>query len=264
MKLQTIISTMNKSSYEFLEKMNLESDVLVINQFNKFSYLCECKNNYKYEYLTINQKGLSKSRNLGLLCCSGDILLLTDDDVTFFPGYKNVILEAFEKYPQADIISFQVIGKETNRKKYMKKSSKNKYYCSVSLAYKKASLSKNNLWFHTMFGSGSIYLNGEESLLLRKARKSGLKIYECNKIILSLRDSKSSWFNGFNEKYFYSKGAWLCEAYPYLKQLIKYYYAIRINKSSEIDFIQRINWLKKGIKGYKTLTSYEEWREHEK
>ncbi len=110
------------------------------------------------------------------------------------------------------------------------KAPRYKSYGSVCITFRLKSIQKANIFFNVLFGSGSIYESGEESLWLREARKKGLKVYLYPAVIASVDYSKSTWFRGYNEKFFYDKGAFLAAAYPFLKRVFKYYYVIRLRK----------------------------------
>ena len=58
-----------------------------------------------------------------------------------------------------------------------------------------------------MFGPGGIYSHGEDTLFIVDSLKKGLKVYGVNVLIGSASNSSSTWFNGYDEKYFFDKGA---------------------------------------------------------
>lgn len=263
MKLEVLLSTMNQTSTSFIEKMNTNSDVLVVNQCDKYDYSEEHYKNKLIRMISNTNRGLSRSRNEALLNATGDICVLCDDDVVYKDDYVDVILEAFNKIKDADIIVFNTnklnCSSVMSRKKITKirKAPRYKTYGSVRLAFNLKSLQKKNIWFDVNFGAGSTYGAGEESLVLREARKRGLKIYEHPAFIADVDYATSSWFDGYSEKFFFDKGAWLAAAYPCFKYFFVYYYILKFRKHST-NRIGKL--LREGIKSYKNNISFDEWK----
>lgn len=255
MKLEVLMSCMNQNNFDLTENMNLTTDILIINQTNENRYDERIINGNKQRMISNTQRGLSKSRNELLLNMNGDIGILCDDDVIYEKDYEKTVLKAFEKLKDADIIAFNInrVNSKVNHRKPMieiKRAPKNKNYCSVQIAFKKESFYKNNLFFNINFGAGSKYSSGEESLLLRLANKKSFKIYEYPKTIATVDDNESTWFKGYNEKFFYDKGAWVKEAYPKTWYIFMWYYVVRFYKKCELTSFQIIKNLVKGIREY--------------
>ena len=55
--------------------------------------------------------------------------------------------------------------------------------------------------------NGTQFGSGEDSIFIYDCIKSGMKVYTSPEIILTIPKSDSTWFEGYNEKYFYDKGA---------------------------------------------------------
>lgn len=264
MKLEILLSCMNEKNFDFLDKFKLESDILIVNQCDENEYIEERRNGYLCRMIKTTKRGLSQSRNELLNNMNGDIGILCDDDVTYYLNYNNIILNAFKKLKDADIIIFDIerinyYGKIKNKVNKIKKVKSYKNYGSVRIAFRKESFYKNNLWFNLNFGAGSKYSSGEESLLLRDANKKKMKIYEYPAIIAKVDYSTSSWFTGYDEKYFYDKGAWLKEAYPSLNILFKWYFIIKHAKININEMYKIKKWINIGIKNYKLNLSYKKF-----
>lgn len=209
--MQVLLSTMN-NSYDVLQALNIQTDVVVVNQ-------CQYDNEEIFDYrgntvrwINADSRGLSKSRNVAIKNSSDDICLLADDDLVYIDGYQDIIYEQFEKYAQADVIAFIVEGIEGPFKKYPKKK---KYLnlitsmkvSSVQIAFRHSSLINNNISFKEDFGAGAFFYAGEESIFLSDCLKQGLSIMYVPIKIADLHLGESSWFEGFNEHYFITKGA---------------------------------------------------------
>ena len=113
-KLQVLLSTMNLERdievNNLIEKMNIQSDYLIINQTSKTAKIENEK------VITINEFGLSKSRNLAIKNSTEKFIILADDDVKYVDNYEKIILDAYKKYPKADCICFWVESKNKDRR----------------------------------------------------------------------------------------------------------------------------------------------------
>jgi hypothetical protein len=89
--------------------------------------------------------------------------------------------------------------KKINRFNYAK-------YGAARIAFRTKSVRINGVFFNTMFGGGCEYSSGEDTLFLRECIRKGLVIYAVPSAIASIEDEKSSWFNGYTDKYFFDKG----------------------------------------------------------
>ena len=88
-KLQVLLSTMNlkndKEVNNLIEKMNIQSDYLIINQTNLHTSIKNKK------VITVNEFGLSKSRNLAIKNSTEKYIILSDDDVKYIDNYEKII-----------------------------------------------------------------------------------------------------------------------------------------------------------------------------
>lgn len=279
MKLEVLISCMYQKDFSILEKINVHSDILIVNQCDENGYKEEIRNGYLCRMISTTKRGLSRSRNECLNNMNGDIGIICDDDIIYYDNYSEIILNAFKELKDADIIVFDMeflnnnedvsgmkkeiknIKKITSNIK-IRKSPSYKNYISSTIAFKKESLHKKNIWFNLNFGTGSQkYSNGEESLLMREAKRKGLKVYEYFSIlgVQDHRMEESTWFKGYDEKYFYDKGALVKALYPYLYIIFKYYYLFKLYKVTNLSIFQILKYINQGIKGYNSNLSYKEF-----
>lgn len=262
MRLEVLVSTMHQSDKSLIEKMNLKTDAIIINQCNKNEYEEFTIKDKKIKFLSNVQRGLSKSRNQALLYASGDICLIADDDIIYKDDYERTVIDAFKKIPDADIIVFDTTminykgGIERKCIKKIRRAPKYKNYGSVRIAFKRSSFLKNNIWFNILFGAGAKYGSGEETLVIRDAVKKGLKIYEYPANIADVDYSTSTWFNGYDDEYFYNKGAFLEACYKQKKFVLKYYYLFKFRNLTELSYKEILNLIERGSKGYRELKKY--------
>lgn len=251
MKLEVLLSVINLNKNE-LQRMNITSDTLVINQCDKNDFY-EFKNYRIYSY---NEKGLSNSRNRGLEHVKGDIIVLCDDDVIYDKDYEKIILDAFKNNKDADVITFNI--KSLNRK--MKKNKRNRRvhiynllrYTSSRIAFKREKIEKANIKFNTTFGAGAKYSHGEDTLFLVDALRNKLKIYASVENIATVNHTNSTWFNGYNEKFFYDKGAVFAAISKRFRHILIIQYLLRHGEVlKEMKFIKALKVMIKGANDYK-------------
>lgn len=210
--LQVLIVTMNRNNHNLISKMNIQSDAMVGNQtdYNKksvFKY-----KNHQIEWFDWNERGVGLNRNNLLMRASADIILFADDDVVYEDGYKEIILQAFNEHPEADMIIFNVIPmpESINPCRIRKWRRIRWYNClrygAVRIAVRLSAMREHNVFYTLLFGGGAKYSAGEDSLFIMDCIKSGMKVYGYPADIGKVYFESSSWFTGFNEKYFLDKG----------------------------------------------------------
>lgn len=234
MNLQVLVSTMHRDDYSLIEKMNIQTDAIVINQFNTNMIQHFKVNNSCIKWINSKDRGLSISRNMALENANSNICLLADDDLEYLKGYEEIVLTQFQHYPNADIIAFQVEGIERTFKNYYPRSRKVNCFTlmkisSVEIAFRVDKIKKANIQFKEIFGAGAKYFMGEESIFLSDCLKSGLTIMYVPIKIADLHIGDSTWFKGFNKEYFYSKGAAFAAMSKQFSVLLIIQFAIRRN-----------------------------------
>ncbi len=264
-KFEILCVTMHQTDFSKIRTMNIHSDVVFSNQADTTKY-----EEYEFEghvakMITTNTRGVGKNRNIGLAYASAEICLFADDDVTYNDQVEDIVVKEFEAHPDADVMIFYVAPEESNRHpiSYPKTRRCRKFektpWGGVRIAFRLRSVQKANVWFTTLFGGGCIFPCGEDTMWIKSAKKAGLRFYVSKETIGTVCSETSTWFNGRNEGYYYGKGA-LCQViYPRLKHLWILYYAYRTRKDSELKFRDRIDWMKKGMKGYKLGLGYRDF-----
>lgn len=231
MNIELLISTMNANK-SLLDKINIHSNVVVVNQCGYDSIEEITYNGYSVKWLNSSTKGLSRSRNIALENATADIIVLTDDDVEYVENYTEIIENAFLSHPEMDIISFQVEGKNSKFKDYSAEEAALSYFSSmrvssVEIAIRREKIAKKRIQFNENFGSGSKYRMGEENIFLFNCLKKKLKLYYIPQVIAKLWVGESTWFKGFNEKYFIDRGATYYEMFGCWAPLMILQFTIR-------------------------------------
>ncbi|MGL5259542.1 MAG: glycosyltransferase [Lachnospiraceae bacterium] len=258
MTMEILISAVNKE-VEFLPKeMNLECNAIIVNQSNKNKIDDIFHKDYNIKAYTLKEKGVGLSRNTALQRATADIILFGDDDIVYDDGYCDLILQAFENNPDADVLLFNMEVEE-ERKTYFttKKKQVHWYNCgrypTYSFAMRREKIHKKNITFSLLFGGGAKYSNGEDSLFLQECLKKGLKIYALPICIGREISRPSTWFSGYTEKFFYDRGI----LYRYLYGMLATLLAIRFlaahgkKMCNDISRKEAFKLMKKGIKDAK-------------
>lgn len=208
MKLEVLISCMNQIDSRIIEKTNINSDTLIINQCNENRYNEFNFKNNKIRFISCNERGLSRSRNMALTHSKGDVCLICDDDEILYDNYNTDIIQSFINLPDADIIAFKI---DLLNKKYPTKTKKINYLSalkisSIQIAFKRKSITEKKIFFDESLGSGVSKAGGEENMFLYDCLKAGLKIYFIPISIGKMIFNESQWFNGYTKEYFYDRG----------------------------------------------------------
>ena len=263
---------MAKRDATFLKEMNIQTDIVVANQADSFSYTESTdERGNRVRFVTTAFRGLSKNRNTAFAYASGEFLLIADDDLRFCNDLENTVTKAFDSLPQADIIVFNTktlnmpddrLSRDGNSKSFKVGLLNFSRYGSCSIAIRHSCLAKSRIKMSEYFGAGSGKIScGEDSIFLRDALRSGMTIYAYPATISVIDQSSSSWFTSCDERFMYDKGAVCGTMFPCLGFVFKYYFALRFCKKSELGFIKCVSLMKKGMKYGKRGLSYKDYRE---
>ncbi len=194
LKLEILISTMNRTSLSFLFQMfpchNLEAlNILIVNQTRKGN---ELKSDFQnIRILNSYNQGLSFSRNLALENTIGDICLIADDDVEFLIDFDKIILNTFSKNKMFSVILFKITTFSGKAYKSYPKASKRlsnkrdlRNSSSIEIAFNRRDIVENHIGFNLLFGLGGHFQSGEEYLFLKEILKHKLYIYFENEFIV--------------------------------------------------------------------------------
>lgn len=232
MKIQLLVPTMNETDRSLPAKMNVKSDTLITNQGDLFMYEEYYFNDHLIKQFSFNEKGVGLNRNNGLMRSTGDICLLADDDMVFVKNYPEIIFKAFNDNEDADVIIFNL--KDNNENRFIiNKPFKVNYlnfmrFGAARIAFRRRAVIKNGISFNLNFGGGTPFSSGEDSLFLADCLKKGLKIIAIPEYIASLTNEReSTWFQGYNEKYFIDKGVFFATLSSKWAKLLCLQFAIR-------------------------------------
>lgn len=211
--LEVLVSTMCRDEMQFLQEIGIASPVVVINQNGECGEYETAVVGNRVKVICSNRTGLSRSRNLAMEHASSDVCVIADDDLRYEPSYVETILAAYHEYPSADIIAFRVDRVGTGRPKVFRDAPKWETYLSclkvssVEITFRRRSVLQAGITFNERLGAGAEFYVGEENVFLWDALRSGLEILYLPRVIASADCSSSSWFRGYVDSYFVSRGA---------------------------------------------------------
>ena len=255
MKVQVLISTINPNPKSLIEKMNLQTDAIIVCQCDTNKYEEVIYKDKKIQIYYFNERGVALSRNTGLQRATAEIILFADDDECFVDNYEQLILEQFEKYSKYDMLLFNITYK--NKKLFSDKEKIiRKYNClkygTICVAVKREKVFARNIHFCLPFGPGSTYGSGEDSIFIYDCLNSKMKAHSVSKSIAILEESESTWFNGYNEKYYFDKGALFKKLHKSLADIFCIIYIVRHRKEkTKLSIYERFMLMHKGVLEYK-------------
>lgn len=239
MTIQVLVSTMNQTDYSLLEKMNIQTDAVVVNQSDKSGIEHFQFEGHSIIWISMPERGIGLSRNTCLMYANADIVLFADDDMVYQDGYGNEVLNSFHRNPNADVICFNIklenssknIGGHRNNNRIKRLHSFNSMrYGATLIAARRKILLRERISFSLLFGGGAEFNSGEDSIFIKDCLNAGLKLYSDTYYLGTVDDSESSWYTGINDKFFLDRGMVYTTAFPKIRILIFMYYAARLSK----------------------------------
>lgn len=255
MTFQIIVSTMNQKTDDLLSKMNINSDAIIINQCSKVAFH-EIDNGSTIKWYDFNEYGIGLSRNSGLMRASADIIQFADDDMVLNDNYVKLILDEYEKHPEADVILFSNKCLNNDRMPYeVKEFAKvgrveGVNFGGARITARRNKILYNNIYFSLLFGGGSKYCAGEDVTFVQDCIKAGLKVYKSPVVLSTMKQDSSTWFNGYNDKYFIDKGALVAKNFPWLCRIGIYYLAYKNYKHSNKSYVEVLKLYRVGMEEY--------------
>lgn len=263
--VQILIATMNRTDFDFLDAMFVFSDfshfdLLVINQTSQDKQLISNFGNVKV--VNSFNTGLSKSRNLAIELATKPLLIFTDDDVVFQPGFESHILKAFNSDNKHDGFRFEFLnGKGNFAKKYPKhfeeKLSQFEILntSSVELVFKRESIQRVNLKFDENFGLGTNFAMGEEAIFVAEAVKKGLNIGFFPEVLVAHAHPSTSQRTDVSAQYFIHSAVF----YRIYGKMYLFWIALKLFfdlKHRKVRFREIFKMLNQSLKGKRAYVNH--------
>ncbi len=262
-QLQILVATMNQTDLSLVDKMNLRCSAIIANQTDREEVRAESGAYGAVKMISTTTVGVGKNRNIAILASEAELLLFADDDVIYHDDAADHVKEAFRTHPEADVIIFsmdytrngEIIERRhlQTRRVHLWNSMR---YGACALAIRRKALLKANLSFSQLFGGGCPFGSGEDSLFLRDCFRENLNVYTHSCVLGTCSRDQSSWFRGYNEKYFYDRGVLLRFLFPRTKYLMLLRFSIFFRKPTTVPMRKRFVWMYSGMKAGKNLRPY--------
>ena len=257
-KLQVLIAAMNENDFSLVEKMNIKCDCIIANQTDNASQGVFETTSNTVTVINSTLKGLGANRNLALDNAKADIVMFADDDMVYSDDMAEGVISAFENNPKADVIIFSCT--ETNQsgeivKEYSFSNKRRFFFNSLKypayvVAARRKKLKRKNIRFSLMFGAGSSYGFGEESVFLADCFKKGLSVYSSD-FNIGTSTKELHWFNGYDDEFFVNKGAIYSCIFGIFAPIVALYYSKKYENISGISSKKIDALMEEGIDDYK-------------
>lgn len=162
-------------------------NLIIVNQTDRNRLLLSNRSNIKV--INSFNRGSPASRNLAITHATAEVCLMADDDIVYQPNLKQHIEDAYQKHPDAAMVSFEAIdetgGLYTNYlpvKVHNKKSLKKIYTWVIS--FRREIFKVHRIYFNHYFGVGSVFKGETEYVFLRNAYGRGLKMVHVSIVIV--------------------------------------------------------------------------------
>ena len=226
MKLQVLVATMNQTDHSLLERMNIQSDAIVINQCDRYEIEEFTFRGYHILWMSFNERGVGLSRNNALMRAWGDILLFADDDVVYSDGYAEKVVKAFETNKRADLIILNIMSLNPGRPQLIAKKEYRLHWFNclkfgaVRIAVRKDAIRNANVLFSLLFGGGAQYQHGEDSLFIVRCLQNGMRAFVGTEMIGIVKQEESCWFKKNDERYFFDTGVMMRQCFGVWAKLL--------------------------------------------
>lgn len=268
-KLQVLVVTMDRHDLSIADKMNLRCDAVIANQADHDAVTVADTPMGRRKMITTATKGVGLNRNIALMASTGDLILFADDDMVYNDDMPEAVAAAFRENPQADVLVFGIdIVKNGHivEKRHLKKRRLHVWnamrYGTVRIAARREAIVRGNITFHQCFGGGCTYSAGEDSLFIKACFDKKLRLYAHDYVLGTCCKDTSTWFAGYNEKYFYDKGALMRHLFPRMPHLMALYFGVRFKRQTDVPVMRRLKLMFAGVRGGKRMEPYHEEDHH--
>jgi glycosyltransferase involved in cell wall biosynthesis len=179
---------------------------------------------------SMRERGVSLSRNRALASARGEILAMVDHDLEYFPASLDTIRRAYRALPDADIITFQFLNRDTGQpvKPYPGRSFRHGLRSIGSVSLVEMTLRRERvgqLTFDTRFGPGAPLQSGEENIFMADALRAGLRAYYWPEPICD-HPGVGTGYRMWDRDTAYAKGATFRRMYPLAWPAVAGYFAL--------------------------------------
>ncbi len=257
MAVAVLIAALEQDPKALLEQMNIASDAVIVNQCDRDGEEYFDHYGHAIRIISMHDRGVGKSRNAAInqaLKMKDDILLFSDQDIIYRSGYAQDIDAEFDAHPEADMILFN-IDVAAERATYHNEAWKRVrwYNCgrygAVSFAIRASKLKESVVRFSLLYGGGAKYSAGEDSLFLKDLMDRGIRVYASPIMIGKEQVGESTWFKGYDEKFFFDRGALYHDLYGRMAKpwALRFLLAHKAQLCAQMSWQQAYRLMKQGM-----------------
>jgi len=267
---EILISTMFRSDLLFLERMFPNGDyssyaILIINQTDSGRQIDTTPENVRV--INTQERGLPQSRNIGIQNAIGEVCLVADDDVVYVDNLASIILNGYSAYPDAAVITFQLINTKGELYRSYPAISKHTHkhvntVNGVVISFKKEMLLEKEVFYNLHFGLGATFGTANEYVFMKNVLYAKLPAYFVPEVILTHPDESSGQAIS-SDRVLYARGALTYKYYGVLSYLwaCKYvFFLVRHKYIAPKEAFAKAKKAFSGIKRYKQLLASGEER----
>jgi glycosyltransferase involved in cell wall biosynthesis len=259
MKVEFLISTMNRRDLSFLEPMfsNVDKENFSVSIVNQCTSIEPPQINTpsNIKILSIKARGLSQSRNLLLQTTDADICFLSDDDLEYKSDCIDIVIDSYNRYPQAGIITFKASkpNGQNLRNTYPKKELRHNFITAFGsttfeITFRPQVIRMKGIHFDEMFGLGAQFRTAEDTVFVFDSIKAGVYTFYIPNFIVT-HPEMSSGVNYSDSKLVWAKGAVLTRLFgSFLSLPMCFFFAYKQRKlyRQYYSFFKFIRGLLKG------------------
>ena len=258
-RLEVLVACVRENPIMLAEHMNLSTSAIICNQCQEISFEEFTRKGRRIRAYNFAEKGVGLNRNNALMRAVCEFALFSDDDIIYDDDYEEKVLREFDRNPKADILMFNVSAVESRRTYENIRHKRVRWYNygrypTYSMCVRTESIRKANVYFSLLFGGGAKYSNEEDTLFIHDCLKKGMKIYGVP-VNIGHEDRRgdggpdSTWFTGYNEKFFYDRGVLYKYLYGAMKKPFAALFLLRHRKQmcTSIKPLEAYRLMKKGM-----------------
>lgn len=211
-RFELLVVTMRQSNFSLVETMRITSDAVIANQTDYESEeVVTGDAGNRLRMLNTTTRGVGTNRNIALAAAQAEIVLFADDDVVYDGDYMQVVLDAFDTHPQADLIFFNLRNEEDLYR--IPHATRVRFwsflrYGTAQAAVRLNSVRAKGIVFDERFGGGTEHSHGEDTLFFASCLRAGLKLVAVpSELGILTNDRPSTWSAGYDLKYVRDQGA---------------------------------------------------------
>ncbi len=260
MTFELLISALNADEEKLINTMRVTTNAVLVNQTDSEYEKEISTENGTVRVCAVKDRGVGKSRNLALSKSSADIVLFSDEDIVYSDDYEKKVLEAFEAHKDASVITFNFEVDERRRTYVNTDEHRITFknygrYPAYAIAVRREDIINNNINYSLLFGGGAKYSNGEDSLFLHDCLKKKLIMYSNTEFLGKETYRKSTWFEGYTDKFFFDRGVLYHFLYGAMANILGARFLLKNRKTllKDKSFFKAYKLLSKGIREGKSI-----------